>query len=163
LIVVKQSMSWKHWSSVELMSTNLNRRTSHETSCCEIRPSLVLGVHWVCGSFSRKTGWQGFPTPPPTPQTWYPAIFSCFQELKESVFRMWRWGKKQRRHWRLSLCKSSRTVLNNGKSGGISVLIVKESILRVIKFCKCSEKYTIYEKKILVIFVSPLVHRLRSQ
>jgi len=32
------------------------------------------------------------------------------------------------------LCKSSRTVLNNGKSGGISVLILKESILRVIKF-----------------------------
>jgi hypothetical protein len=42
--------------------------------------------------------------------------------------------------------KSSRTVLNNGKSGGINVLILKESILRVIKFWKCSEKYTIYEK-----------------
>jgi len=33
-----------------------------------------------------------------------------------------------------ALCKSSRTVLNNGKSSGISVLILKESILRVIKF-----------------------------
>jgi len=29
------------------------------------------------------------------------------------------------------------------KSGGITVLILKESILRVIKFCKCPEKYTI--------------------
>jgi hypothetical protein len=36
-----------------------------------------------------------------------------------------------------------QTVLNNGKGGGISVLILKESILRVIKFWKCSEKYTI--------------------
>ena len=47
--------------------------------------------HWVCGSFSRKTGWQWLHTPP-TPWTWHPAIFSCFQEwrgtLKESVFRM---------------------------------------------------------------------------
>ena len=33
--------------------------------------------------------------------------------------------------------------LNNGKGGEISVLIVKESILRVIEFWKCSEKYTI--------------------
>jgi len=39
--------------------------------------------------------------------------------------------------------KSSRAVLNNGKSGGISVLILKESILRMIEFWKCSEKYTI--------------------
>ena len=29
------------------------------------------------------------------------------------------------------------------KSGGISAFILKESILRVIKFWKCSEKYTI--------------------
>jgi len=28
---------------VELISTNFNRRTSHETSCCEIHSSLVLG------------------------------------------------------------------------------------------------------------------------
>ena len=58
--------------------------------------------------------------PPPTPRTWHPAIFSCFQEwrqtLKESVFRVLRRrGKKRRRHWRLSLWKSSRTVLNYGK------------------------------------------------
>ena len=39
--------------------------------------------------------------------------------------------------------KNDRGVLNNGKSGGVSVLILKESILRVIKFWKCSEKYTI--------------------
>jgi hypothetical protein len=32
-------------------------------------------------------------------------------------------GKLQR-HLRLLLCKSSRTVLNNGKSGRISVLIL---------------------------------------
>ena len=51
---------------------------------------------------------------------------------------------------------SSRTVLNNGKSGGIIVLILKESILRVITFWKCSEKYMI-KKKDLVIFGSPLV------
>ena len=138
------------WSFVDLMSTNFNRRTSHEMSCCKIRSSLALRVHWVCGSFSRKTGWQRLRTPP-TPRTWHPAIFSCFQEwrgtLKESVFRMWRrWGKKRRRHWRLSLCKSSRTVLNYGKSGGIIVLIRKESILKVIKFWKCSEKYTIFKK-----------------
>ena len=43
----------------------------------------------------------------------------------------------------LSLCKSCRTVLKEGKSDGISVLILKESILRVIKFWKRSEKYTI--------------------
>jgi len=135
------------WSFMELMSMNFNRRTSHETSCCEICSLLALRVHWVCGSFSRKTGWQRLRTPP-TPWTWHPAIFSCFQKwrgtLKESVFRMWRrWEKKRQRHCRLSLCKSSRTVLNNGKSSGIIVLILKESILRVIKFWKCSEKYTI--------------------
>jgi hypothetical protein len=39
--------------------------------------------------------------------------------------------------------KSCRTLLNNGKGGGVSVLIVKGSILRRIKFWKCSEKYTI--------------------
>ena len=33
---------------MELMSTNFNRRTSHETSCCEICSSLALG-----GSASR--------------------------------------------------------------------------------------------------------------
>jgi len=46
------------WSFVGLMSTNFNRRTSHETSCCKIRSSLALRVHWGCGSFSWKTGWQ---------------------------------------------------------------------------------------------------------
>ena len=91
-----------------------------------------------------------------TPRTWHPVIFSFFQKwrgtLKESVFRMWkRWGKKRRRHWRLSLCKSSRTVLNNGKGGGIIVLILKESILRVIKIWKCSEKYMILKKKSLFL------------
>ena len=44
------------------------------------------------------------------------------------------------------------------KSGGISVLILKESILRVIKFWKCSEKYTILKRKLLVIFGSPLIY-----
>ena len=47
--------------------------------------------HSVCGSFSWKKGWQRLCTAP-TPRTWHPAIFSCFQEwrgtLKESVFRM---------------------------------------------------------------------------
>ena len=47
--------------------------------------------HWVCGSFSRKTGRKQLHTPH-TPRTWHPAIFFCFQEwrrtLKESVFRM---------------------------------------------------------------------------
>ena len=38
------------WSFVELMSTNFNR-TSHETSCCEIRSSLALG-----GSGSQSFG-----------------------------------------------------------------------------------------------------------
>ena len=52
--------------------------------------------------------------------------------------------EKQRRHWRLSLCKSSMTVLNNGKSCGISVLLLKDSILKVIKLWKCSEKYTFF-------------------
>jgi len=33
------------WGFVELMSTNFNRRTSHETSCCEIRSSLAFRVH----------------------------------------------------------------------------------------------------------------------
>jgi hypothetical protein len=61
--------------------------------------------------------------------------------------------EKRQRHWRLLLCKSSRTVLNNGKSGGISVLILKESILRVIKFCKCSEKYMILKK--ISLFLGP--------
>ena len=36
-----------------------------------------------------------------------------------------------------------RTVWNSGKSGGIIVLIVRGSILRVITFWKCSEKCTI--------------------
>ena len=48
-----------------------------------------------------------------------------------------------------------RNVWNTGKSGGISVLILKESILKVIKLWKCSEKYTIYEKRFLVIFGPP--------
>ena len=39
------------WSYVELMSTNFNRRTSHETSCCELRSSLAL---W--GSESQSFG-----------------------------------------------------------------------------------------------------------
>jgi hypothetical protein len=42
-------------------------------------------------------------------------------------------------------------------SGGISVLLLKESILKVNKLWKCSEKYTIFKKKILVTFGSPLV------
>jgi len=45
-----------------------------------------------------------------------------------------------------NIVDSSRTVLNNGKGGGIRLLIVKGSILRVITFWKFSEKYTILKK-----------------
>ena len=135
------------WGFVELMSTNFNRRTSHEN---ELLRNSFLACSRSALSVRQFLTKNGMTTAshPPTPRTWHPAIFSCFQEwrgtLKESVFRMWRrWGKKRQRHWRLSLCKSSRTVLNNGKSGGITVLIVRGSILRVIKLWKCTEKYTI--------------------
>ena len=51
--------------------------------------------HFECAAVPHEnTGWQRLRTSP-TPRTWHPAIFSCFQEwrgtLKESDFRMWRW------------------------------------------------------------------------
>jgi hypothetical protein len=48
--------------------------------------------------------------------------------------------------------------LNNGKSFGISVLLLKESILKVIKLWKCSEKYNIFFLKILITFGSHLIY-----
>jgi len=123
-----------------------------------IRTVLPPTQLWVCISFSWKTGWQWLCTPLlPGPGTLRCFLVSkneegperkAFPECREGE------GKKQQRHWRLSLCKSSRTVLNNGKSGGIRVLILKESILRVIKFWKCSEKYTIKKKK-FSLFLGP--------
>ena len=118
--------------------------------------------HWVCGSFSRKTGWQRLRPPPPYSPDLAPCDFFLFprmkRDLKEKRFQnVEEVRKKRRRHWRLSLCKSSRTVLNNGKGGGISVLILKDSILRAIKFWKCSEKYTI-KKKSRYFWVPPRMY-----
>ena len=46
------------WSFVELMSTNFNGRTSHETRCCEIRSSLALGgSDWMC-AVKWKINWK---------------------------------------------------------------------------------------------------------
>ena len=39
--------------------------------------------HWVCGSFSWKTGWQRLCTPP-APWTWHSAIFS-FPRMKRDI------------------------------------------------------------------------------
>jgi len=98
--------------------------------------------NWVCGSFSRKKRL----TTPSHPLHPGPVILRIFSKNEErpymKAFSEYRGGEiKRQRNWRLSLCKSSRTVVNNGKTGGISVLILEESVLKVIKFWKCSEEY----------------------
>jgi len=40
---IRDAIMFDRQSFVELMSMNFNRRTSHESSCCETRSSLALG------------------------------------------------------------------------------------------------------------------------
>jgi hypothetical protein len=48
---------------------------------------------------------------------------------------------------------SSRTVLNNGKGGGVSILIFKKNILKVIKFLEMSRE--MYDLKKFSLFLGP--------
>ena len=82
------------WSFVELMSTNFNRRTprivARSGEWLLHHDNAPAHTAFSVRQFLTKNGMTTV-SHPPTPRTWHPAIFSCFQEyrgtLKESVFR----------------------------------------------------------------------------
>jgi hypothetical protein len=60
----------------------------------------------------------------------------CFQNVEEV-------REKTAEALKAVTLQEFQNCLNNGKNGG-SVLLLKESILKVIKLWKCSEKYMIF-------------------
>ena len=117
-----------------------------------------------CAAVSHEKRDDNGSAPPPTPRTRHPAIFSYFQEwrgtLKESVFRTWRrWGEKQRRHWRLSLCKSSRTVWTMETAMGYVYCFSRRVFWRWLNCGNVQRNIRFFKKNSHYFWVPPRIRR----
>ena len=155
-----EALAGVSWSSCQRILTeepHMKRVASKFVPC-------LLSECIECAAVSHeKQDDKGFAPPPPYSPDLAPSDFFLFPRMKRDLKgkhfqNVEEVRKKTTKTLKAITLQEFQNCFEQWKSGGIIVLILKESILRVIKLWKCLEKYTIYEKKFLVIFGSPHVH-----